>query len=266
MGIMVDKINKIIYVLPHKAGQFTISTFLMNIYGRHNDPNYNAESNYYSEKLEKMGYTEWKDEYSEYYKVLILRDPYKRFISGFLQDCCEGFNIHYKNIHITFLEYCKHLQNIHTNYGVNYYIKNNEKIYIEHYFTEKKQGNNQTKTKLIGHQRTIWAELWWFIMKYNFSFDKVIMVDDLDQSISDIKKQFNINVDLVTGNKKKYTNNDIDIINTTLADIANGASYPTYEKFYNTEIQEIVKKIYQEDFKLIKRFGLEDKVKPPISL
>lgn len=255
MGVMVDEINKIVYVLPHKCGQFTISTFLMNIYGK------NVDSGYHVNTLRDMGYTDLKIEHKNYYKVLILRDPYQRFISGFLQDCCENLKHYYKNIDISFLKYCRFLLAIHQIPNVNYYLKNGKKYYIDHYFTT----DTPLKTKLRWHQSTMIKELKTYIEFYEYKFDKVTIIDELDELIDDIKKKFNINVKTVIGNKKNYQNDNINIIDKSVSDIANGDPYPSYDKFYNFEIQNIVEKIYVEDFELLKHFNMNNKIKKPIT-
>lgn len=258
MGIMADEINKIMYVLPHKCGQCTISTFLMNVYD-----NNNICSGYYVQTLTDLGYTSLKPEYKDYYKILILRDPYKRFISGFLQDCCANLNKYYKNMNMTFLEYCRFLLQIHHIPNVNYYFINGQKKYIDHYFTT----NIQLKTKIRYHQSTMTRELMYFIDYNEHEFDKVILTDELDDCINDIKNKFGINVESVIGNKKNYQKDDmnIDIINKNISDIANGDSYPSYDKFYNLEIQNIVEQIYSEDFELLKHFNISHKIKRPVS-
>ena len=255
MTILVDNINKIVYVLPHKCGQYTISTFLMRIYNNSN--NYDAD--YYTHELEKMGMTKFKKEYIKYHKILVLRNPYERFISGFLQDCTKKCNLEYKNINLTFYEYCLYLKKIYNKKCVNYYIKDNKNILFSNNFniTYDKLYEN----KLKHHIKPMYNEIDNLLKLFNYKFDKVIIVDELTETLNNIKVKFNIKIDFEIGNKKKYNESDnIDIINTKVCDIANGAPYPQIQKFYNKEIYDIVKQLYKDDFNMFKQFKIEDKL------
>lgn len=253
MGLLVDNINKIAYILPHKCGQYTISTFIMKIYG------FNLKSNYYVSELKKLGLTTFKKEYKDHYKILVLRNPFERFISGFLQDALMYQCDIYKNIDLTFYEYCLYLKEIYDKENIDYYIKNNNKIQFNnnYHITSKKMYKN----KLNGHIAPMYNEINDLLVLFEYDFDKVIFVDELNETLNDIKLKFNINIEFEAGNKKIYNNNIThNIINTPIYEIAYNLPCPMPKKFYNKEIYDIVKLIYEDDFNLIKKFNIDDKL------
>jgi hypothetical protein len=201
-----------------------------------------------------MGYCQLKEEHKNYYKVLVLRNPYKKFISGFLQDCVKDKQNIYRHIDLTFEKYCHFLKDIHDKPQITYFLdeKGNKK-YMWHYFTN----DSPVKCKLDGHIKTIYCELKNILEFFDYKFDKVTITEELDQCLNEIKKKFNITVDVVKGNIKEYQSKDIDIINTKVSDIANGSNYPKIERFYNENITKIVSEIYEEDFDLLKRLNMD---------
>ena len=216
MSLLVDDINKIIYLTPHKCGHFTISTFI-----KRSQKNI-CDIGYYSETYTKT----FLNEYIYYYKVLILRDPYKRFISGFLQDCLYNHNEYYKTIKKTFKEYCKFLLD--------------------------------NKNELTTHLVTQYSEINDIVELFECKFDKIINTEQIDDMLIEINNKYNLGVKIEKGNEKKYDNckSNVDIINEMISNIANGAQFPSYEYFYDEEIKNIIKNIYEKDFELLKKFKI----------
>jgi Sulfotransferase family len=235
MGILASEKYKIAFYVPHKGGQYTISTWIMN--AQSNDKVY--EPSYYTHLIPKP------KNLSEYKKYLILRNPYKKFISGFLQEAISNHNAQYKQLNLTFLEFCRVIKTQLTNKKIS----------------RHKLKYNNTQISLF-HMTPISREL--KLQKYNKSnFAKVIFTEQLSDLLTHLNKKLGINVPVVAGNKKNYNDDAIiDIINTKVSDIANGTPYPSYKKWYNGEIKEIVDQFFKDDFELLKKYKME--VESPI--
>lgn len=252
MPVIADKINKILYITSHKCGICTISTFVMNTYF---DNTYKEK--YYMDELRELNLVGYNDEYKDYYKILILRDPYKRFISGFLQDI-STYGV-YKNqtIELSFYDFCKYIESIYQTPNIDYLIENDTIKYLSTNITSKKA--SYKKTLLNHHFETQYSQLYWDLKHIN-NVDLAIMLEDLTDTLNFVKKKYNLSTNILFANAKKYTASTLDVINTPINDLKHVREYPYYTQFYNTEIKNICEKIYDEDFTLIQKYGLNDKI------
>lgn len=246
--LLADEINKICWICPHKCGINTLTTLIMRIYGFH------VELGYYVNKLIELGYCDFKEEYKSYHKILVIRNPYERFISGFLEDL---LNVNfYKTMDVTFYNYCRFLKDIYDKPEVDYYISNGIKTQINGLTTKQKCN---FKNKLLGHISTLKKEVYNDMFFFDFKIDKIIETKNLTKYLNEIKESYNINVDVnFVGNKKDYLEKvNYSMLNISINEIIRGIKYPSFQYFYNEEIKEIVRLLYDEDFQLFNDLNYE---------
>jgi hypothetical protein len=243
MGVLIDNKHKIIFVVPHKGGQFTFSTWIKNATST-NGKIYNSD--YYTKEVNQFDFTK---NYDDYEKYLILRDPYKKFISGFLQECFSGYIKEYKDMDLTFFQYCNKI--------LQHKIQNKDFIYKK--FPLLKNG------MMTFHLRSNFHELKDFIHKFKGNFNKVILTEESSKLLKELNIKHKVNAPIGAGNKKNYNDNiKYNIISQKICDIANGLPYPSYKKWYNKRIKKLVDIFYAEDFALFKRYKL--KISDPFQL
>jgi hypothetical protein len=92
MRIYIDYTNKICFIVAPKCGNTTIASYL----------NLNLHVEYTEEEIIRILQND------EYKKIIIIRNIYDRFLSGFYEDLNN--NNCYNNIDITFLNYCLFLK------------------------------------------------------------------------------------------------------------------------------------------------------------
>lgn len=250
MPLIVDKINKILFVTSHKCGISTISTFVLNIY-----ENNKHKSTYAMGQLAKLGCTKYNKEYDSYYKILVLRNPYNRFISSILQDSIYRYSN--DEIDLTFYDFCRFLHQIYDKPNINYFINSeNIKKPLSINLTHNKCKNIVSKNLLNAHLEPQTQQIHNEINFIN-NFDKVIELGDLENTLKFIKNKYNLNVTIYHANEKpKSTDTNIDIVNTKIKDFKNIKNFPLYSKFYNNEIKHICEEIYSEDFDLCSKYGI----------
>jgi hypothetical protein len=220
----------------------------MRIYG------FKFETGYYLNELIELGYCDLKEEYKSYHKILVIRNPYERFISGFLEELLN--HDFYKTMDITFYNYCHFLKDIYDKPEVDYYISNGIKTQIDGLITKQQC---DFKNKLFGHLSTIREELYEELSFFDFKIDKIIETKNLTKYLNEIKKIYNITVDVnFVGNKKGYVGDvKYSMLNININEITRGFKYPNFQYFYNEEIKEIVTLLYDEDFQLFKDLNYE---------
>ena len=243
---LVDEINKIVWICSHKCGISTLSTFLLNLYGYSTNDTYNVK------KLSDLGYCNKKEEYKDYYKILVIRNPYEKFISGLLEDIQN--NSCFKKIDISFYQFCLFLKKVYNKSNVDYYEKNNKNIHVDYFFTK----NTPFVNKLLNHLSSIKSKINCDLEYIDFKLDKIIEVKQLSQCLNEIKKKFNIDVPFSICNPKNYKNVNYSIIDMNICEIARGADYPSYTYFYNEEIKQIIRLIYDEDFTLFEKLNYKN--------
>lgn len=253
--IFIDKINKILWITSHKTGISTISTYLMNLYF---DNKYT--DGYYVNELINLGLCEYKEEYKDYHKVFIFRDPYKRFISAFLQDIYYAYNMDYYNKDIPFYDYCLFLKNNYDKSNINYLEYNGIFYDLNHNLTDN-NCSSIFSNLLITNLRTVKKELYNDLNLLEFKIDESLNLDDLSNYLKNLNRKNSLDINIIKSNVKTYDKNlKINAFNINLCEFARNINklIPTYEYFYNEEIKSIVNILYKEDFDLYKEFGIDN--------
>ena len=241
MPLICDHSHKILYIIPHKCGLHTLTTFINRI------KNKEAKTSYYN----FLFCNELKEEYKTYYKILIIRNIYEKFVSGFLQDLQI-----YKNTDLSFKELCMYLLSIHKMPNINYYIKNGTNITNDYYFTLG-ENCNHFKNKLNGHLQPMHCELEQFLNYFNYEVERIIFTSNLTELLQEINVKYNLNIVVEKGNCNYYKNDlKIDIKNMKLSDIYELNGIPPFKQFYDDEIFNAVKIMYADDIELLKKFNL----------
>lgn len=242
MSILVSEKHKILFILSHKCGQCTISTYLKRLDNNTND----IHADYYNDNRKEIS-----EEYLSYFKILILRNPYERFVSGFLQECIIQNNEKYKKIDMTFEEYCLFLLSIYDKNNINKYSIN---------FTHNDEKN---VNKLDGHLQSQFVEISDALNMYGKSIDIITDLKNINNVLKTINNKLNVNIITTEKNNakkyfKEYTHSATKML---ISDIAKGRSYPTWNYFYNDKIKNIIDQIYHEDFDLLKKYNMFQNVK-----
>ena len=266
MVLLADEVNKIVWICPHKCGLNTITTYLMRLYGHDVTPCY------YVENLKVMGYSSYKAHYKTdtYLKILLIRNPYERFVSGFLQDL-EQYAF-FRDIDLSFAEFCGFLHSIYKKENVNYYFRqavNNpsseirpdkvilgEKCFLTGVRNSKIDSPNLLKTHLKPMSVDIAQELDFFKEK----FDMVVTTRELDKLLLELQGRYPQMPSVEPVNQKNYGSEyQESVVSLRLKEIAafgmeeGGRRYPRPRNFYNDEIKRIVADMYSQDFSLICR-------------
>jgi len=160
------------------------------------------------------------DIYKNYNIVMLIRNPYKRLVSGFLDKYV--FKEHYKNPQNCkcFLDFC--------------IILGLEPIQIDHHHFEK---------QTAGKGWDFYNELQRPNIKYILDTTKVNdIIKILGLNIPEIKKNYNIkkNIENNENNEKKMWSLDYNTLRN--------ANTINYANFYNDYIKKIVYDIYKDDF------------------
>ena len=228
MHFLIDNNHKIIIGVSAKCGCSTIRTFFISL------------SNEEKKKFESKGnifcsYEALPENYLEYKIFIIIRNPYKRIISGFFNKYANDDD-----------KYLYMYNNKFNNSGLKLNFKNfvdileKEKLgkYIEiHHFTP--QLSEKWDDKLLKHPDITFYDI------SNINYDE-------------IKKHFNNNINNIN-NIKIITKNNLkknNIINAHLIEIIKLKQLsPDYKCLYTKEIKEKVYNYYKKDFELFKLLG-----------
>lgn len=238
-----DDINKIIYITSHKCGCSTISSFLMQLY---NQPLTEGRS-YYGSPLTALGYCTINETHKDYFKILILRDPIKRFCSALYQDCVLH---HYTfgETDITIYELLLLMRNIQTD------------NIVDNIDLAKKISSD---CKLNTHLRTQFDDIeknMNLMEQLNFKIDKVINIENFDSEMIDIKHNVfkgKISIPKNRKNVKQYVNSYVDIVTTKVNSLYDLQEFPDITNFQEEKILNLIKTIYQKDYELIENFGIK---------
>lgn len=241
--LLRDDINKIIYITSHKCGCCTISSFLMQSYGLPLEKN----REYYARILKEHGYCTIDERHKDYFKILIVRDPIKRFYSALYQDCMLNYYT-FNEADITIYELLLLMINIQSGNAIG------------HVDLVRKLSSN---CKLTTHLRTQFDDIekdMNLMESLNFKIDKVIDIANFDSEMIDIKHTIfkgKISIPKNRKNVKKYINSYANVFTTKVNELCGSQEFPTITNFQDEKISNLIKIIYQNDYKLIEKYNLK---------
>ena len=158
-------------------------------------------------------------EHKSYTKILFIRDPYKRIVSGFLDKYVTGiYSLDIKNL--TFEKFVDELDN------------NKLENINRHHFTPQLSE---------AHESSI-------------QFDKIYDIENIDYDY--IKKLFGKNIDIGDYIKTLYDASfEGKAYGITLKELRKMQSKPPYGSFYNKKIKQKVYSFYKKDFLFFEKYA-----------
>lgn len=224
MLIFIDEKKKYIFICPPKCGNTSISYYL-NIDLHHK----------YDNIIDKLNN-------NNYQKIIIIRNIYERFISGFNEDLNN--NDCYYNIDINFDKYLDFLKFCFDNKIKNCNNLNvyNKELNIEIYWgqcSNKKLNITDNSGTILGHISS---------QKYNIQ-NIVNKIRDTNVKVIDIQ-HLNNYIDNIKLNNKSNIYNSYDS-NTKLSEIKKNNSLLIKSKLLTERNKNIIKHIYNEDIEFI---------------
>jgi hypothetical protein len=238
MFYYIDENTKTLFICPPKCGNTTLSNFL-------NIPlNQNYENTYLYDILTN----------SNYKKVLVLRNPFERFLSGFYEDLNN--NSCYENIHISFANYCEFLNYCHDNKLTNV---NNLNVFFKNENEPIWWGNCSNLTlpitdeygSISGHIGSMCL----YVENITFNADKLEIID-----IKDLSTFLQISKNEIKNTKNYGVENEYNVtphmLLSKLKHLKTTKNYCAQAKFlYTPRIYEIIKNIYKIDFDFIEELN-----------
>jgi hypothetical protein len=233
MIVYIDYKKKRIFITSPKCGNNTIAAYLKcDLHMKYNDDEMNDA---------------FKNK--EFEKILIIRNPYERFLSGFYEDLLN--NTCYNDINITFKEYLRFLNYCHNNKiqnvnNLNIFYKEIEQKVWWGECSGLKLPITDDNGCISGHIRNQSH----YIKKYLdlFTIGEIRVIDIYE--LSNILQETEIK------NKKTYSKNAIEngtkLCDLKLRNFKQNPNYRTnYKLLYDEEIIDIIKNIYKDDFAFI---------------
>lgn len=233
MIIYIDDHNKICFIAPPKCGNTSIANYL----------NLQLHTEYSDDDIYKILRND------DYTKIIVLRNPLDRFLSGFYEDLNN--NSCYNDIDITFNEYCLFLNHCYDNK-----IKNvdNLNIYYKNIDAGIWWGNCSSVTyPITTNEGDISGHL---ISQYNCVKHILSLITGINVKVIDISNLNKYLNNTEIKNSKSYSNN-LDINSTVkLSDLKKNIDFRVNKnQLYTSEIINIIKNIYKEDFDLIEELS-----------
>lgn len=236
MPIYIDYIDNRCFILSPKCGTQTISKYLK------------IPINISYERDEIIEILKDKD----FRKIIVIRDIYDRFFSGFYEDLKN--NNCYLNLDITFFEYIKFLLFCYDNK-----VKNVNNLNV--YFKDKNNliewgGCSSLNLNITDQDGNLSGHI---VHQFNHIKPYINILDVNDNveviDVNELSKITNIHENNKTYNKYyNCQNNNSEKkfdYNSKLSDIKKSGIFPKKEKMINPTIKRILKHIYINDLKLI---------------
>jgi hypothetical protein len=229
MIVFIDYTKKEVFIVPPKCGNQTIAKYL----------NLPLHKEYSFEEI----FSVLSD--NSYKKIILFRDIFDRFLSGFYEDLNN--NSCYSNIDINFLEFCEFLNFCIDNNLTNI---NNLSCFDKKLDTEIWWGEcSKRKINIINEN----GEIAGHISSQSSQIKELINVIENNNSnnvylldIKDLNKYLGIN--LIINNKPYNTNIDGFDFKTPLSVIKEQNEFPLKKYMFNERIQDIIQKLYNSDF------------------
>lgn len=227
MNYKIDHNNKIIFCSSPKAG----TNHVKRLYLYYNNIEYDQKTFHSSDIL--------PENIDEYKIILFIRNPYKRFVSGYIE---KGIiKNHYNFLNRNILTFSDYVNFIYNNKDVLFYTRNKPYL-IERQgdliFHFAPQINNDTKKLKLDKVFDIEN------INYNY-FDNIY-----ENKINDeVKKQRG------THNNKYYSDIKEYFYNKPLLEYKDNIKIPTYEYFFNEDLKNKLYEIYKSDFEFFGNIG-----------
>ncbi len=168
--------------------------------------------------------------YQDYAKYAVVRNPYSRVVSGFLNKYVVHREIPNKGWS-TFQEFLETLR-----------LDTNFKLVDKHHFTPQ------------------FSEDYRYFAKSGMQFDRVIPLEHLQAALDEISAELGAATHQAPrANATEYANpEDVgrDWANVPIADFK-PEIIPSFEYFYNSTTRQLVDEIYRQDFEILRTFGLD---------
>lgn len=257
MKVLVHPEKKILFGMSCKCGSTHLRVWIFLLHGNTQKQlkNYFHGQNLGLTKfMNKYQYTNYCrkstdifKKFDDYYKFLVIRNPYTRIVSAFLHRICMFLDDKEKGKFNTFEKF------------VNY-LYNNRKCEL---FTRN--------IHLIPQM-----DIYWYDIHLPTDFwNKILDVDELIPFITELNKKLNVSIDLkevvnsqeyvrdicdINEKKKKKVDKSLELYRVTMEDLNNHKLEKDYSKYYNDDLKQKVYDIYKYDFEYCKKLGYDYKI------
>lgn len=227
----VDYTNKIIFCSSPKAG----TTHVKKLYLYYNKLEYDQETFHKTMEL--------PEDYKDYKFVFFIRNPYKRFVSGFVE---KGINKKFYNLlNFNILTFTDFVNFIYYNREQLFYKKSDIKIIDyqynlrHHFFPQINKLDKKLPVNIVFDIEHI---------DYTY-FENIYKIKTLETVISqrgghDVKYDKDLKEFYYDKPIKDYINID-------------NLKVPTYEYFFNEDLKNKIYEIYKGDFEEFEKFGFK---------
>lgn len=243
MFFIVNHKHKVLIGWSPKCGCTTIKEYYLETIGIkrknkvevHHDPD--VQQHVHHSVLKKQDL----NKLDKYRKVFLIRNPYKRVISGYLQRIVMNKTLY--DTRFREKDYANDGKINTFNKFIDTMINNRKHIEDNHHFDQQ-----------CTHNYNVFQNRKW---KWDFVMD----LDNLDHDIVRLNKMLNTNVKLNEMNKVKHTEIHVEkAYDLTIKQLLALDGMPSYESFFNEQIADKIAKIYKLDMDNFKKWGHQYKV------
>lgn len=247
MEAIVDNQNKVLIFWNAKCGCSFVKSLFIQSKGREPSDFEDIHTIIgYGYPGEEYSYVNPNDltRYDSYKKVLVVRDPYKRLVSGFLEKIPKWIKSGKleREKYSTFKDFI-----IEISKTGGRVISDNSSFVDEHHFIPQ------------------FSEKYKLVESANWKFDYVIDVTELSKKIGLFESLFNhelnesLAYDWCRLHKVEYSNQmDLNAANTSIDTWMNATIFPSYKSFFaDHETVDAFRNLYSNDLKKLKELGFE---------
>lgn len=243
MFFIVNHKHKVLIGWSPKCGCTTIKEYYLEAIGIkrknkvevHHDPD--VQQHVHHSVLKKQDL----NKLDKYRKVLLIRNPYKRVISGYLQRIVMNKTLY--DTRFREKDYANDGKINTFNKFIDTMLNNRKHVEDNHHFDQQ-----------CTHNYNVFQNRKW---KWDFVMD----LDNLDSDIVKLNKMLNTSVKLNEMNKVKHTEIHVEkAYDLTIKQLLALDGMPSYESFFNEQIINKIGKIYKLDLDNFKKWGHQYKV------